>query len=166
MIVDCAVYEHGQRRDGPLELHDAYEACRREGAWTWIGLHEPTEAEFDSVRPEFDLHELAVEDAIKAHQRPKLEVYGRSLFIVLKTSRYIAAEQAVETGEIQIFIGEGFIVTVRHGETKLHDVRLQLERRPELLRLGPGAALHAIIDRVVDDYAPVVDALDHDIRNL
>ena len=161
-----ALYEHGLRRPGDVDLEQAYEGCRSPECFAWIGLHEPTEEEFDSVRREFDLHELAVEDAIKAHQRPKLEVYGRSLFIVLKTSRYIAAEQAVETGEIQIFIGEGFIVTVRHGETKLHDVRLQLERRPELLRLGPGAALHAIIDRVVDDYAPVVDALDHDIRNL
>jgi magnesium transporter len=166
VIVDMALYEHGLRRPGDVDLEQAYEGCRSPECFAWIGLHEPTEEEFDSVRREFDLHELAVEDAIKAHQRPKLEVYGRSLFIVLKTSRYIAAEQAVETGEIQIFIGEGFIVTVRHGETKLHDVRLQLERRPELLRLGPGAALHAIIDRVVDDYAPVVDALDHDIRNL
>jgi magnesium transporter len=166
VIVDMALYENGLRRPGEVDLEQAYEGCRSPECFAWIGLHQPTEEEFDSVRREFDLHELAVEDAIKAHQRPKLEVYGDSLFIVLKSARYVEGAPAVETGEIQVFIGEGFIVTVRHGETKLHDVRLQLEQRPELLRLGPGAALHAIIDRVVDDYAPVVDALDTEIRNL
>jgi magnesium transporter len=166
VIVDMALYEKGLRRPGEVDLEQAYEGCRSPECFAWIGLHEPTEQEFDSVRREFDLHELAVEDAIKAHQRPKLEVYGESLFIVLKTARYVEGGPAVETGEIQIFIGEGFIVTVRHGETRLHDVRLQLEQRPDFLRLGPGAALHAIIDRVVDDYAPVIGALDRDIRQL
>jgi magnesium transporter len=168
VIVDKALYENGLRRPGEPDLEEMYEACRSPECFAWIGLYEPTEEEFDSVRREFDLHELAVEDAIKAHQRPKLEVFEdeHSLFIVLKTARYVEGGPAVETGEIQVFIGEGFIVTVRHGETKLHDVRLQLEKRPELLRLGPGAALHAIIDRVVDDYAPVIAALDRDIRQL
>jgi magnesium transporter len=168
VIVDKALYENGLRRPGELDLEQMYEACRSPECFAWIGLYEPSEEEFDSVRREFNLHELAVEDAIKAHQRPKLEVYEdeHSLFIVLKTARYVEGGPAVETGEIQVFIGDGFIVTVRHGETKLHDVRLQLEKRPELLRLGPGAALHAIIDRVVDDYAPVVGALDSDIRHL
>jgi magnesium transporter len=168
VIVDKALYENGLRRPGELDLEQMYEACRSPECFAWIGLYEPSEEEFDSVRREFNLHELAVEDAIKAHQRPKLEVYEdeHSLFIVLKTARYVEGGPAVETGEIQVFIGDGFIVTVRHGETKLHDVRLQLEKRPELLRLGPGAALHAIIDRVVDDYAPVVGALDSDIRQL
>ena len=168
MIVDKALYEKGIRRPGELDLEQMYEACRSPECFAWIGLYEPTEEEFDSVRREFNLHELAVEDAIKAHQRPKLEVFEdeHSLFIVLKTARYVEGGPAVETGEIQLFIGEGFIVTVRHGETKLHDVRLQLEKRPELLRLGTGAALHAFIDRVVDDYAPVIAALDRDIRQL
>jgi magnesium transporter len=168
VIVDKALYENGLRRPGELDLEQMYEACRSPECFAWIGLYEPTEEEFDSVRREFNLHELAVEDAIKAHQRPKLEVFEdeHSLFIVLKTARYVEGGPAVETGEIQVFLGDGFIVTVRHGETKLHDVRLQLEKRPELLRLGPGAALHAIIDRVVDDYAPVVGALDRDIRQL
>ena len=161
-----ALYEKGVRRPGEVDLEQMYEACRRPECFAWIGLHEPTEEEFDSVRREFGLHELAVEDAIEAHQRPKLEVYRDSLFMVLKTARYVEGGPAVETGEIQVFIGEGFIITVRHGETKLHDVRLQLEQRPEFLRLGPGAALHAIIDRVVDDYGPVVEALDRDVRNL
>jgi magnesium transporter len=168
VIVDKALYENGLRRPGELDLEQMYEACRTPECFAWIGLYEPSEDEFDSVRREFNLHELAVEDAIKAHQRPKLEVFEdeHSLFIVLKTARYVEGGSAVETGEIQVFIGDGFIVTVRHGETKLHDVRLQLEKRPELLRLGPGAALHAIIDRVVDDYAPVIGALDRDIRQL
>jgi magnesium transporter len=168
VIVDMALYENGLRRPGEPDLEQMYEACRSPECFAWIGLYEPSEEEFESVRREFNLHELAIEDAIKAHQRPKLEVYEdeHSLFIVLKTARYVEGGPAVETGEIQVFIGDGFIVTVRHGETKLHDVRLQLEKRPELLRLGPGAALHAIIDRVVDDYAPVIDALDRDIRQL
>jgi magnesium transporter len=168
VIVDMALYENGLRRPGEPDLDQMYEACRSPECFAWIGLYEPSEEEFDSVRREFNLHELAIEDAIKAHQRPKLEVYEdeHSLFIVLKTARYVEGGPAVETGEIQVFIGDGFIVTVRHGETKLHDVRLQLEKRPELLRLGPGAALHAIIDRVVDDYAPVIGALDRDIRQL
>jgi magnesium transporter len=161
-----ALYEKGVRRPGEVDLEQMYEACRRPECFAWIGLHEPTEEEFDSVRREFGLHELAVEDAIEAHQRPKLEVYRDSLFMVLKTARYVEGGPAVETGEIQVFIGEGFIITARHGETKLHDVRLQLEQRPDFLRLGPGAALHAIIDRVVDDYGPVVEALDRDVRNL
>jgi magnesium transporter len=166
VLVDCAVYEEGRRRPGELALEDAYEASRRDGTFAWLGLFEPTEDEFDSVRREFDLHELAVEDAIKAHQRPKLEVYGDSLFLVLKTARWSAENESIEFGEILLFIGDGFLVSVRHGETELHDVRLQLEQRPELLRLGAGTALYAIVDRVVDDYGPVVDSLDSAIRDV
>jgi len=167
MIVDCAVYEEGQRRDGPLELHDAYEACRREGAWTWIGLYEPTEEEFDSIRREFELHELAVEDAIKAHQRPKLEVYDDMLFVVLKTARYLDHTEVIEFGEILIFLGGDYIITVRHGEASaLHDVRLALEGDREHLARGPGAALHAIMDHVVDDYAPALRGLEIDIDQV
>jgi magnesium transporter len=166
VIVDMALYENGLRQPGEVDLEQAYEGCRRPEVFAWIGLFEPTEDEFDSVRREFDLHELAVEDAIKAHQRPKLEVYDDTLFVVLKTARYIDELDEVELGEIQIFAGNGFIVTVRHGETALHDVRLRLEERPDLLRLGPGAALHAIIDRVVDDYGPIIAALEHDIRQV
>jgi magnesium transporter len=166
VIVDCAVYEDGRRRAGGLALEDAYEASRRGDAFVWIGLVEPTEEEFDSVRREFELHELAVEDAIKAHQRPKLEVYGDSLFLVLKTARYLEEEETVEFGEILLFIGDGFIITVRHGETALHDVRLRTEQRPDLLRCGPGAALYAIVDRIVDDYVPVMAGLDRDIREV
>jgi magnesium transporter len=166
VIVDMALYENGVRRPGEVDLEQAYERCRSPECFAWIGLHEPTEEEFDSVRREFDLHELAVEDAIKAHQRPKLEVYDDTLFVVLKTASYVDQLDEVELGEIQIFVGEGFIVTVRHGETELHDVRLRLEQRPDLLRLGPGAAMHAIIDRVVDDYGPIISAVEDDIRQV
>jgi magnesium transporter len=161
-----AVYENGVRRGGHLALEDAYEACKTGEAFAWIGLYEPSAEEFDSVRREFDLHELAIEDAIKAHQRPKLEVYGETLFVVLKTVHYDEEREHVMLGEIQIFVGDGFIVTVRHGQTELHAVRLRMEQRPDLLRLGPATALYAIIDRVVDDYIPVIAALEQDIRDV
>jgi magnesium transporter len=166
VIVDMALYENGVRRPGEVELEQAYEACRGPAVFAWIGLLEPTEEEFDSVRREFNLHELAVEDAIKAHQRPKIEVYGDSLFVVLKSASYVDEGDQVELGEIQVFVGEGFVITVRHGEPPLHDVRLQLERRPDLLKHGPAAALYAIVDRVVDGYAPVISALEYDIRQV
>jgi magnesium transporter len=163
VIVDCAVYERGRRKAGELALDEACEAGRRKDAFAWLGLYEPSEDEFDAVRREFGLHELAVEDAIKAHQRPKLEAYDDSLFIVLKPARYVEAEREVEFGEIGIFIGDGFIITVRHGEAALHEVRLRVEERPDLLECGPGAALYAIVDRIVDDYQPVIAALDHEV---
>jgi magnesium transporter len=166
MIVDCAVYEDGRRRPGELPVLHACAASQEQDAFVWIGLHEPTEDEFDSVRREFDLHELAVEDAINAHQRPKLEVYGDSLFLVLKPARLVLPEQPIEFGEILVFLGDGFIITVRHGEAALHDVRLRTEERPDLLRCGPGAALYAIVDRIVDDYQPVLQVLDHQIEEV
>lgn len=167
MIVDCAVYQAGRRRSGELPLTDAYEAARDDNSFVWLGLYEPTEEEFDSVRREFDLHELAVEDAIKAHQRPKLEVYDDTLFIVLKTARYIDQEERVEFGEILLFVGDNFIISVRHGEASaLAGVRSQCEGRPDLLRYGPGWVLHAIVDRVVDDYRPVLAGLENDIDEV
>jgi magnesium transporter len=167
VIVDCAVYEHGRRRPERLDVADAYDAGSAPGAFVWIGLHEPTEEEFAKVRWEFDLHELAVEDAINAHQRPKLEVYGDSLFLVLKTVRYVAERDEVEFGEIQLFVGEHFLVSVRHGQaTDLHPVRLEAERRADLLACGPGTIVHAIADRVVDDYGPVLEALEQDIQHV
>jgi magnesium transporter len=168
MIVDCAVYEGGHRRAGGVELHDAYEACRRDdGAWVWIGLYEPGPDEFDSVAREFELHELAVEDSIKAHQRPKLEVYGQTIFLVLRTAIYIAETEDVELGQIMLFLGPGFIISVRHGvATDLHPVRLRLEERDDLLRCGPSAVLHAIVDKVVDDYVPVVLGVSDDVEDV
>jgi magnesium transporter len=167
VIVDCAIYEDGRRRDGSVDLHDAYGACRRDGKFAWIGLYEPTEEEFDSLRREFDLHPLAVEDAIHAHQRPKLEVFEDTVFVVLKTARYVDSEEVVQFGEILIFLGKDYILTVRHGEASaLKQVRESLEADPELLKHGPGAVLHAIVDRVVDDYAPALEGLGVDIDEV
>jgi magnesium transporter len=172
MIVDCAVYEDGKRREGNLDLSEAYEAGRdngdgAEGKFVWIGLKEPSPEEFESVAAEFHLHELAVEDAIKAHQRPKLERYDETLFVVLKTACYIDETEAVETGEILLFVGDGFIVSVRHGDASdLHGVRVEAEKRGDLLRCGTSAVLHAIIDRVVDDYEPVLAGIEDDIEEV
>ena len=167
MIIDCAVYEDGERRPGAVALEQALDVGDKPGSFVWIGLYEPTSEEFDSVVREFGLHELAVEDAINAHQRPKLEIYGDSLFMVLKTARYLDAEETVEFGEIMLFVGANFVVTVRHTPASaLGDVRKQIESRPDLLRFGPGAALYAILDRVVDDYQPVVDGLDEDVKEV
>jgi len=167
VIVDSAVYEGGRRRDGNLAVHEAMEACRQANAFTWIGLYEPTEEEFESIRREFDLHPLAVEDAIHAHERPKLEVYGDMVFIVLKTARYVDPEEVVRLGEILIFLGHDYIITVRHGEaSELKDVRRALEEQPELLQHGSGAVLHAVVDRVVDDYAPAIAGLGQDIDEV
>jgi magnesium transporter len=167
MIVDCAVYEHGVRRDGDLDLGEAFASGHDNDRFVWIGLHEPTEEEFDSVRREFELHELAVEDAIHAHQRPKLEVYGDTIFMVLKTARYVDTEEVIAFGEILIFTGEGFIVTVRHGEgTSLHGVREAVEGDAERLKRGPGAVLHAIVDRVIDEYEPALEGLRVDVEEV
>ena len=164
MIVDYAVYRDGQRVGEQIPLEELYEHSRDRNAFAWIGLVEPTPDEFDAVRREFGLHELAVEDAISAHQRPKLEAYGDSLFVVLKTASYL--DDRIEFGEILIFVGDQFLVTVRHGDGGLHDVRERLESRPDLLGHGPMAALYGILDHVVDDYLPVVEELDADIREV
>ncbi len=160
MIVDCAVYRDGKRVPGVLDLEDALEAARSElDAFVWIGLHEPSAAEFDAVVEEFKLPALAVEDAMHAHQRPKFESYGDVTFLVLKPASYSDGEM-VELGQVVIFISGDFIVSVRHGETRaLHDVRLRLEDRPDLLRCGPSAVIYAILDQVVDDYGLVLRAL-------
>ena len=163
-IVDCAVYEQGERSD--VSLDHAHEAYLRDGAFVWIGLHEPSRDEFDTVTKEFSLHELAVEDAIKAHQRPKLERYDDVSFLVLKTARYVEPDE-VEFGEILLFIADDFVVSVRHGEAvPLHGVRMKLEGKPELLKCGPMAVVYAILDEVVDGYAPVMDALDRDVEEV
>jgi magnesium transporter len=167
VIVDCAIYEEGKRRDGTVELAHAYDERHEPGTFVWIGLYEPTEEEFDSLRREFDLHPLAVEDAIEAHQRPKVEVYGDMVFAVLKTARYIDPTEVIELGELLVFLGADYIITVRHGEaSSLHGVREALEQDPARLRCGPGAVLHAILDHVVDDYLPALEGLENDIDEV
>jgi magnesium transporter len=167
MIVGNAIYVDGRRAAEPSSLQETYAACRDHRGLAWIGLYEPTEEEFSSVAEEFGLHPLAVEDAIKAHQRPKIERYDGTLFVVLRPTRYVDETETVEFGEIHAFVGEDFVVTVRHGEASTLDrVRKRLESMPELLRKGPLAVLYAIMDRVVDDYAPVVAGLENDIDEI
>jgi magnesium transporter len=167
VIVDCAIYENGQRRDGKVDLEQAYSERGKQNAFVWIGLFEPTEEEFESLRSEFELHPLAVEDAIHAHQRPKLEVFGDMVLLVLKTARYVDPTEVIELGELLIFLGHDYVITVRHGEaSELVTVRQELEGDPERMRGGPGAVLHAILDRVVDDYGPAIDGLQEDIDEV
>ncbi|MGW0498419.1 magnesium and cobalt transport protein CorA [Streptomyces sp. NPDC003007] len=167
MIVDCAIYRDGQRTGGPEDLSDALGEARTAGGFVWIGLHEPTEDEFDHVTREFGLHPLAVEDALKAHQRPKLEVYDDSLFVVLKPVAYEPRSDTVSSGEIMIFLGDSFVVTVRHGEgSPLKAVRGRLEQEPELLVKGPTAVLYAVADATVDHYLDVATELQTDLEGL
>ncbi|MER6026736.1 magnesium/cobalt transporter CorA [Streptomyces sp. NPDC001851] len=167
MIVDCAIYRHGLRTEGPEDLSDALAEARAEGGFVWIGLYEPSEREFDLVTQEFALHPLAVEDALNAHQRPKLEVYDDSLFMVLKPVAYETKSDTVSAGEIMVFIGDCFVVTVRHGEiSPLAAVRRRLEEEPEMLDKGPTAVLYAVADAVVDHYLEVATELGTDLEEL
>ncbi|MCC6437385.1 MAG: magnesium/cobalt transporter CorA [Acidimicrobiales bacterium] len=167
MIVDCGMYVDGCRDQHVLDLDDALVEARRRGGFVWLGLHEPNAVEFDSVARMFDLHPLAVEDAIHAHQRPKLERYGDSAFVVLKPARYVDAQEVVDVSQVMVFIGDDFVVTVRHGRTDaLADVRGLLDRDPEKLTWGPTSVLYAIADHVVDDYALVMRGLDVDIDQI
>ncbi|MGW0187253.1 magnesium and cobalt transport protein CorA [Streptomyces sp. NPDC003362] len=174
-VVDCAVYRDGARvqTPHPLTPHEAMRQVRRDGGFVWIGLHEPTEAEFSGIAREFGLHPLAVEDAVQAHQRPKLERYDDSLFTVFKTIHYVehdeltANSQVVETGEVMCFTGQDFFITVRHGgQGSLRGLRHRLQDDPELLSKGPSAVLHAIADHVVDGYIAVADAVQDDIDEV
>ncbi|GAA1905112.1 magnesium/cobalt transporter CorA [Nocardioides lentus] len=170
-VLDNAVYVDGHRRAEPPTLEATYELLRdhadSERAMGWIGLYRPDPGEVRSVAAEFAFHELAVEDTISAHQRAKLERYGDVLFTVLRPARYVEAEERVEFGELHVFTGADFVVTVRHAESPdLAKVRRRLESRPDLLRLGPEAVLYAILDQVVDEYLPVVEGLENDIDEI
>ncbi len=174
-VVDNAVYIAGRRHSEPRTLEDTFELLSQSSGagMAWIGLYRPDAAEIHSLSEEFSLHELAVEDTVKAHQRPKLERYDDTLFAVLKTVRYCPHEELTETsqivdsGEVMVFVGEEFVVTVRHGSHGgLRSVRRGLEADPELLALGPSAVLHAIADTVVDSYVEVTDLMQVDIDEL
>ncbi|MEU9283830.1 magnesium and cobalt transport protein CorA [Streptomyces sp. NPDC048275] len=170
-VVDCALYEHGKRRPGLLPLEEAMAAAHAAAdSFVWIGLHEPTEAQLQLVAGAFGLHPLAVEDALAAHQRPKVERYDETLFLVMRTAVYhehgtlTATSEIVDTGEIMAFMGRDFIVVVRHGPShQLKTVRHQLESRPELLAHGPAAVLYAVADTVVDQYLDVISAVETDV---
>ena len=174
-MVDCGIYVDGQRAPDKYthaaalnKVHELERAGNE--AFVWIGLHEPDEHQMQAVADVFGLHELAVEDAVHAHQRPKLERYDKTLFLVLKTVNYVehasmsTAREIVETGEIMIFVGPDFVVTVRHGEhSGLADVRKRLDASPAILKLGPYAIMHAIADHVVDSYLDITDLIETDI---
>jgi len=167
VIVDKALYVSGVRRPCG-DLSDELNRLRtqKEG-FLWIGLKDPTDAEFALVNDELGLHPLAVEDAVKGNQRAKIELYDQSMFVVLKTLRYLEATSDIETGELMVFVGDRFVVTVRRGEgNPLMGVRQRLEREPEQLSIGPAAALHAVMDSVVDNYVRVDTELQYDLEAI
>jgi magnesium transporter len=166
-VIDNAVYVDGRRACEPASLEDTYELLRDRHGMGWIGLYRPDPLEIESVAAEFGIHRLAVDDTISAHQRPKLERYGDVLFTVLRPARYLDDVERVEVGELHVFTGKDFVVTVRHAEAPdLRMVRKRLQDAPDLLRLGPEAVLYAILDQVVDEYQPVVDGLQTDIDEI
>ena len=174
VIVDCAAYVDGVRAPGCHDPLRAIEMVRRQHrGFVWIGLHEPDTDEMAEVAKLFGLHELAVEDAVHAYQRPKLDRYNSSLFLVLKTVCYVDhqtgtdAVQIVENGEIMLFLGKDFIVSVRHGShSQLTGVRARLEADPEQLAIGPAAVMHAIADRIVDEYVTVIEQVEDDVDEM
>jgi magnesium transporter len=167
-MVDAGLYVDGRRIDSPTTIAETVAKLRSTpGAMAWIGLFRPTDAQFRPVAEEFGLHEVAVEDAIVAHQRPKLERYGDTLFVVLRAARYLDEVEEVEFGELHLFVGSNFVLTVRHSQAPdLAVVRRRMEGDPDLLALGPEAVLYAILDGVVDGFAPVVAGLDKDIDEI
>jgi magnesium transporter len=170
MIVDSAHYKDGSRQhDEALTPEEAAERAKsaESGEFVWIGIHEPAAGDLDRLATLFGLHELAVEDAQNAHQRPKIEDYDEAFFIVLKTAHYHEDREVVHFGEIHIFAGSGYVITVRHGPgSELASARQRLEARPDLLRLGAASAVWAVLDKVVDDYIPVADAIEDDIEEV
>lgn len=166
-VVNSAVYRDGFRIETPSNLAEALQSLPDASSMAWIGMYRPDAEQLYAAAKQFGLHELAVEDAIVAHQRPKLERYGDTLFVVLRAARYLDETERVDFGELHIFCGPTFVLTVRHSESpNLSAVRARMEGDPDLLRLGPEAVLYAILDAVVDGYAPVVAGLQNDIDEI
>ncbi|AMM21962.1 transporter [Frondihabitans sp. PAMC 28766] len=166
-LIDNGVYVAGKRIENPRSLDATYELMHEHDGMGWIGLYRPSDDEVRSVAAEFSLHPLAVEDALLGHQRSKLERYDEILFAVLRPARYVDAEETVEFGELHIFLGPEFVVTIRHAESPdLMKVRKRMEANPELLAQGPEAVLYAILDQVVDEYEPVIAGLENDIDEI
>lgn len=167
MIVDIALYQDGERVTAPSDISEQVDLARNNGGFVWIGLAEPTEEEFDHVVGELNFHPLAIEDAISAKQRPKIEDYAGLTFFVIKTVFYDELKSEITTGELMCFVDKHFIVTVRHGEgSPLTTVRHDLEQKPEQLRMGPFAVLHAVVDRVIDGYTSIANELENDVINI
>lgn len=167
VVVDNAVYVAGKRVATPPSLDDTYEVLHEKKGMAWIGLYRPDHAEVHSVSAEFGLHELMVEDALSGHQRPKVERYGDTLFAAFRAARYLDAEERVEFGEVHVIIGPDFAITVRHSETpNIGAIRKRLEADAGLLALGPESVLYAVLDEIVDGYAPVIAGLQNDIDEI
>ena len=167
MIVDSALYQNGIRVVGPSDISDLVDIARTSGGFVWLGLAEPTHDEFEHVVGELNFHPLAVEDAVHAQQRPKIEEYEGLTFFTLKTVFYNEANSAISTGELICFLEKDFIVIVRHGEgSPLVAVRHEIESKHDFLKLGPFAVLHAVVDRVIDEYAVIANELENDVINL
>jgi magnesium transporter len=166
MIVDCAAYEKGRRRAGELTVEEAGKVASGDGdSFIWLAVFEPSTEEFKGIAREFDLHELAVEDAVKANQRPKVELFGETMLIVVKTVSHPDSDGGgIEVGELLIFVNPRFVITVRHGADELSAVRERVERRPDLLAHGTGVILYAILDHVVDGYGDVSQTIDGEIQ--
>ncbi|MFG2890762.1 magnesium and cobalt transport protein CorA [Streptomyces sp. NPDC048248] len=167
-VLHAALYQEGRRVSTHDTLADTFQQLRSApDTLAWIGLHRPSSDELVSLASEFDLHPLAVEDALEAHQRPKLERYGDTLFVVLRAARYLDDPEEVDFGELHLFVGRDFVITVRHGGAPdLSAVRRRMEETPELLKRGPEAVLYAILDAVVDGYVPVVAGVQNDIDEI
>jgi magnesium transporter len=171
-VIDCAVYVDGVRQE-PVAPEDALRVATERGGFVWLGLYTPTEDELTAIASRYGLHPLAVEDAVYAHQRPKLDRYDDALFMVLKTATYVEHEQltatseVVGTGEVMIFLGANYVITVRHGaHGELTELRHRLEDQADLLCLGPSAVLYAIADHVVDLFVEVAGAVEEDVDEL
>jgi magnesium transporter len=163
-IVNCSVYREGAKMSD-IELKDISSELNQPGHFVWIGLHDPDHEMLLTVQRQFGLHDLAIEDALHAHQRPKLEAYGSTLFIVLRTA--LMKDHRLEMGETHFFVGANFLITVRHGSSKTYtEVRSRCESSPNLLKKGPGFALYAVMDAIVDQYFPVIDALEQELADL
>jgi magnesium transporter len=164
MILDSALYQDGRRNHQDASISELISFARREGGFVWVGVSEPSPAEFEKLAADFEFHPLAIEDAVMAKQRAKLEMYEGMTFVVLRTTFYEEQASQVTTGEILTFIGEHYIVVVRHGEgSPLTGVRSRLEQNPGLLKLGPYAVLHAIVDSVIDTYIAIAAELEKDV---
>jgi magnesium transporter len=170
VIIDSAHYKDGVRQHEDALTPERAAELRRSagtGEFVWMGIHEPEPGDLQQLQDLFGLHELAIEDAQQAHQRPKIEDYGDDVFVVLKTAHYHEDREEVHFGEISMFAGPGYVITVRHGPgSELATARQRLEARPDLVRLGASSAIWAVLDKVVDDYIPVVDAIEDDIEEV
>jgi magnesium transporter len=164
MVINCAAYQGGCRI-GDVDLDQVRKVDTSDGRFIWIGLHEPDQALLHTVQQRFGLHDLAIEDALRAHQRPKLEIYGDTLFIVVRTASL--QDRKIRYGETHIFAGRGYVVTVRHGSTTAYkEVRTRCEGAPKMLAMGEGFVIYSIIDFIVDKYFPILQELESEVDAL